>query len=161
MTSSSVYSVQVSDGGVPKLPVAQAGITKTGLEGDRQRNRRYHGGPSRAVCLFSLERIEALQAEGHPIVPGSTGENITVRGLDWNLVEPGVRIRVGEAELELTSFAEPCKTIRKSFVNSEIERMSQPAFPGWSRVYARVLREGLVRPGDPVEVIPGDQVPLL
>ena len=52
-----------------------------GLEGDRHRNRKLHGGPDRALCLFSLERIEALQAEGHPIEPGTLGENLTLA--DW------------------------------------------------------------------------------
>lgn len=159
--SSSVHSIQISDGGVPKLPVTEAQITEIGLTGDRQRNRRYHGGPSRAVCLFSLERIEALQAEGHPIEPGSTGDNITVRGLDWGLAKPGRRLRVGEAELELTSFAEPCKTIRKSLLNNEIARLSEGVFPGWSRMYARVRKAGVVRTGDRVELLPDGQTSLL
>lgn len=159
MTPGSVHSIQVSDGGVPKLPVPEARITKLGLTGDRQRNRRFHGGPSRAVCLFSLERIQALQAEGHPIVPGSTGDNITVRELDWGLVKPGRRLRIGEVELELTSFAEPCKTIRKSFQNNEITRMAEGVCPGWSRVYARVVKEGTVRVGDGVQLLPAAQPP--
>jgi MOSC domain-containing protein YiiM len=103
-----------------------------------------------------LERIEALRVEGHPVFPGSTGENLTIQGLDWAMVQPGLRLRVGEADLELTSFAEPCKTIRKSFVDNGIERISGRIFPGWSRVYALVLKEGLVRTGDPVELlVPG------
>jgi MOSC domain-containing protein YiiM len=152
--SSLVHSVNISDGGVPKLPVSETRITELGLSGDRQRNRRYHGGPARAVCLFSLEIIEALQAEGHPIFPGSTGENLTIRGLDWALVRPGLRLRAGQANLEITSFTEPCKTIRKSFIDNGIRRISDNEFPGWSRVYARVLKEGVVRAGDPVEVFP-------
>lgn len=156
--SSLVYSVNVSDGGVPKLPVQEARITKLGLTGDRQRNRRYHGGPSRAVCLFSLERIEALQTEGHPIFPGSTGENLILLGLDWTTIQPGVRLRAGQASLEVTSFAEPCKTIRKSFIDNRISRMSEGDYPGWSRVYASVLMEGIVRPGDPVELFLSDPI---
>lgn len=94
--ASSIHSVNIPDGGVPKLPVAHAMVTELGLLGDRQRNRRYHGGPDRAVCLFSIERIEELVSEGHPVSSGSIGENITVRGLDWDLVVPGVRLRVGQ-----------------------------------------------------------------
>lgn len=156
--SSRVHSINVSDGGVPKLPVSEDRITELGLTGDRQRNRRYHGGPSRAVCLFSLERIEALQAEGHPIFPGSTGENVTVQGLDWGTIRSGTILKVGEAELGITSFAEPCQTIRKSFADNEIGRISDRDFPGWSRVYARVLKEGLIRAGDSVKVFPNEQV---
>ncbi len=149
--SSVVHSINVSPGGVPKLPVSEARITTLGLEGDNQRNRLYHGGPMRAVSLYSLERIEALNHEGHSIGPGTTGENITVQGMDWSAVMPGMILRVGEAELEITSYVRPCKTIRSSFAGEEIWRISQVHHPGWSRVYARVQRDGLVRLGDPVE----------
>ena len=50
-----LHQINVSDGGVPKRPVLEARVTKTGVEGDRQRNLNVHGGPDRAVCLFSHE----------------------------------------------------------------------------------------------------------
>ena len=50
------------------------------------------GGPLAALCLYSLEVIQALQAEGHSIFPGSVGENITLSHLDWSRVTPGVRL---------------------------------------------------------------------
>jgi MOSC domain-containing protein YiiM len=149
---SSVHSINLSAGGVPKLPENEALITVDGLVGDRQRNRRYHGGPMRAVCLYSLERIALLREEGHPIEPGSVGENLTVTGLDWDHVVPGVRLSVGAAELEITSFTKPCKTIRNSFVGSNVHRIAQDRFPGWSRVYAKVLKDAVVRVGDAVKV---------
>ena len=148
--SSRVHSVNVSPGGVPKLPVAEALVTTSGVQGDKQRNRRFHGGPLRAVCLYSLDLIRELNAEGHPIVPGGVGENITIAGLDWFRVVPGIALMVGDAELEITSFTQPCASIRKSFTNNQINRIAQAENPGWSRVYARVTREGLVRVGDPV-----------
>ena len=58
-----VVSIHRSNGGVPKLPVDRATIRVTGVEGDRQRNRRFHGGPDRALCLYSAERLQALVAE--------------------------------------------------------------------------------------------------
>ena len=54
-------------GGVPKYPVNQIVIRTNGVEGDKQNDLKYHGGPTRAVCLFSFERIEQLRSEGHPI----------------------------------------------------------------------------------------------
>jgi MOSC domain-containing protein YiiM len=126
-------------------------ILSGGLEGDWQRNRKHHGGPARAVCLFSLERIEALQAEGHPITPGATGENVTIAGLDWSRVVPGARLRLGAVcELEVSSFTEPCRTIRHAFLRGDSDRIDQDRHPGWSRVYARVLTEGEVATGDAV-----------
>lgn len=143
-----VFSINTSPGGVPKLPVSEAMVTVNGLEGDDHSNLKIHGGPDRAVCLFSIERILALQAEGHPIGTGSTGENLTLSGIDWDQVGPDALLEVGDALLEVVSFASPCRTIREAFHEEKFSRMSQKLHPGWSRVYARVLREGLVREGD-------------
>ena len=146
-----VVSIHVSDGGVPKLEVPSARVTAAGVAGDRQRNLKYHGGPDRAVCLYSLELIEALRAEGHPITPGSIGENVVISGIDWRRMVPGVEVRLGEVEIELTSYALPCRNIRGSFRNGRIGRVSPETHPGWSRVYARVLREGQLASGDKVD----------
>lgn len=147
-----VHSVNVSDGGVPKRPRHTAVVRTTGLEGDRQRNLRVHGGPDRAVCLYSLDLIQALQSEGHPIAPGTIGENLTIAGLPWTAMTPGVCVEVGPVSLELTSYADPCRNIIDSFLQGQIVRVSAKRHPGWSRVYARVLREGTITVGDTVAV---------
>jgi len=151
-TTGRVASINVSDGGGPKRPLARCRIRALGLEGDRQRDRVHHGGPERAVVLFSTERIAGLQAEGHPIAPGTIGENLTLEGLDWTLVVPGARLDVGEARLVLTRFAAPCETVGGSFTGEEFTRVSEKVHPGWSRVCARVLAEGVVRVGDEVRL---------
>jgi MOSC domain-containing protein YiiM len=145
-------SINLSDGGVPKLPVWECEVTAGGIVGDRQRDPHFHGGPGRAVSLFSLEKIRALQAEGHPIDVGTTGENFTVSGLDWDAVAPGAILRVGEVTLEITSHAHPCANIAGSFEDGAYHRMSQKRHPGWSRVYARVVQPGRVRVGVEVEL---------
>ena len=148
-----VVSVNVSRGGVPKRRVSGANLSLLGLEGDGQDDTKHHGGPDRAVCIYSLERIHSLQSEGHPIDVGTVGENITVEGIDWDLVVPGVRLQVGDGVvLEVDSFTDPCKTIRGSFIDGKFVRISQKLHPGWSRVYARVLSEGQIHFGDPVEL---------
>jgi MOSC domain-containing protein YiiM len=102
-----------------------------------------------------MDRIRALQQEGHPINAGTAGENVTVEGVDWDRVVPGARIKLGdEVILEVASFTSPCKTIKESFIDGRFVRISQKLHPGWSRVYARVLAEGEIRSGDRVEVIP-------
>lgn len=71
--SGHVAQINVSPrGGVPKFPVPSAEVTETGVVGDRQRDLRFHGGSQRAVSLYAAARIAALQAEGHPIGPGTT-----------------------------------------------------------------------------------------
>ena len=57
-------------------------MTPLGIVGDRTTIRENHGGPLRALCLFTLEEIERWQAEGHPIAPGTVGENVTLAGMD-------------------------------------------------------------------------------
>ena len=148
-----LYSINVSPGGVPKTPVALANIRAGGIETDRQADLRFHGGPDRAVSLYSLERIQALQAEGHPIVPGSIGENLTLSGVDWDVLQPGVKLEVGEALLQLTRPVTPCKKIAGSFRGHDVDRVSAKSYPGWNRWYSRVLREGTVFPDDEVLVL--------
>jgi MOSC domain-containing protein YiiM len=148
-------SINISDGGVPKKSVDDAQVSLSRVVGDAQNDTKHHGGPEKAVCVYSLELIHALQREGHPIGVGSCGENLTIEGLNWDLVVPGTRIRCGdEVELEVASFTNPCKTIRDSFIDGHFRRISQKVHPGWSRVYARVLAEGKIRRGDRVQVIP-------
>ena len=148
-----IASLQRSKGGVPKLPIDSAQVTREGLEGDWQQNRRHHGGPDRALCLYSLELIQALAAEGHPIVPGAVGENVTIQGVDWRLMQPGADVRLGEVELELTAFAVPCRTISGAFMEGRSVRIGEKLYPGWSRVYARVVKGGFLSVGDEVEVV--------
>jgi len=154
MTAGMLHSINVSNGGVPKLARASAVVSAKGVEGDRQRDLRYHGGPQRAVSVFSLELIQALQAEGHPIRVGTIGENFTLSGLDWSFFVPGLRVEIGETALELTSYAEPCGNIAGSFSDRKFTRVSHKLHPGWSRVYARVLKEGTVRQGDACRLMP-------
>jgi MOSC domain-containing protein YiiM len=154
MTSGTLHSINVSNGGVPKHPRAAAWVSNDGVEGDRQKLPFIHGGPKRAVSLYSLDLIRTLQQEGHPIVPGSIGENMTLEGVDWSLLVPGARLQVGDVELEVTGFATPCLQIAGSFADRQSNRVSQKLHPGWSRVYTRVLSEGRVAAGDRVLITP-------
>ncbi len=156
MSEGRIFQLNLSNGGVPKLAVREAVLASEGLEGDRQKVRRYHGGPERALCLFALERVLELQAEGHPIFPGSTGENLTLAGLDWPRLAPGARLALGdEALVEITSYTAPCKRIAASFLGGNFKRISQKLHPGHSRLYARVLRPGCLGVGDQVKVLNG------
>jgi MOSC domain-containing protein YiiM len=148
-----VFQISISAGGVPKHATYNAQVDMFGLVGDQHRDLTHHGGPERAVCVYSLERILALQAEGNPIFPGSAGENVTVAGVDWDKVAPGTRILLGEqVALEVTRFTEPCNNISPSFVDGYINRVHQSKNAGWSRVYTRVLQTGEIKVGDKVVV---------
>ena len=149
-----VVQINISPGGVPKLPVASARVTLEGLEGDGHCDLEHHGGPERALCLFSLEQIRALQAEGHPVTPGAIGENLTLEGVDWERVQPGAVLELGEeVRIEITRYTSPCFNIEPSFAGGDLARVSQKRHPGWSRVYAKVLQPGPIRQGDPVRLL--------
>lgn len=152
-----VVQVSLSDGGLPKTAVARAWVGRLGLVGDRQTSDTVHGGPLRAVCIFGMEAIERVRADGHPLVPGAAGENITTRGIEWSRLPPGTRVRVGaDLLLELTWASMPCYKQRPNFRAGLISRISIVRHPDDSRMYARVLREGEVRPGDIVHLLPPD-----
>ncbi len=155
-----IAQINVSDGGVPKLPVGSAEVLALGLVGDRQQNLKYHGGPDRALCLWSLEMIETLQGEGHPIAPGSAGENLTLAGLDWGCLGPGSQLHLGDqVQIEITDYAAPCRKNMVWFSDRRYSRMSQKHYPGSSRLYARVLQTGLVSTGDRVVWTAGFPLP--
>ncbi len=153
--SGRVLQVSLGPGGVPNLPVQRAWVGRMGLEGDRHREDTVHGGPHRAVCLFGLEVIRRLQAEGHPLGPGSVGENLTTEGIEWSTLPVGTRAQVGDQlVLELSSPATPCNTQKPNFLDGRFARMSIRTHPTDSRMYARVLAEGEVRPGDTITLLP-------
>ena len=138
-----VVSINVnSNGGAPKHSVKSASIRVNGVEGDKQRHSN-HGGKDRAVLIYSMERIEELQQQKHPITPGSAGENITISGLDWETLEENNILQVGDVVLQLTFKAQPCPGIKESFFDY-----------AWSicrdRWCAKVLVEGTVKVDDKV-----------
>ena len=97
-----IAQINVSGGGVPKGPVARATVTYDGLDGDTQADRKHHGRPFQALCLWSSDVIAELAAAGHPIEAGAAGENLTLTGIDWATLRPGARLRVGTALAEVS-----------------------------------------------------------
>ena len=137
-----VLGIFVSNGGVPKLTVESAEITLSGLLGDNQADKKHHGGEMKAVCVLENEILTKLQSEGHPIMPGTTGENLLVEGFNLGI---GTIFTVGDSELEVVSAATPCKTIEDSFLDGYFNRISHKKYPGDTRWYCRVIRPGEVR----------------
>lgn len=157
-----VAQVNTSPGGVPKLPVGRAWVGTLGLEGDGHNEPlSSHGGPDRAVCIFSLEKIAMLRAEGHPIGPGTIGENVDLEGIDIGALEPGDQLEIGDdgLRLEITTRVVPCKTIAGSFLDGRFVRLSPRLHERDTRLYARVLVDGPIAPGDVVIVRPAASDP--
>lgn len=152
-----VTGVFASDGGVPKVAIDEAVVGYRGVDGDRQGARRHHGRVWQALCLWSADVIEALRAEGHPIAPGCAGENVTVADLDWPSLRPGVRVRLGSVLAEVSSYATPCAKNAAWFLDRDFNRMAHERHRGWSRVYASVMEDGVIRVGDAAVVEPRAQ----
>jgi MOSC domain-containing protein YiiM len=147
----------VSQGGVPKRPIPRGEVTYQRVRGDDWHDKKHHGLPGQAVCLFSVEQIEQLRAEGYPLFPGSLGENFTTQYLDYRMTRIGQVFTVGkEVTIRITRVRRPCRTISvygsgiiKAIYDAEVKAGNIHA-PKWGRsgFYAEVLKEGIVYPGD-------------
>ncbi|HEV7886736.1 MAG TPA: MOSC domain-containing protein, partial [Acidimicrobiales bacterium] len=149
-----VAQLATSAGGVPKRAVEVVEVSDRGVVGDRQADRRNHGRPLQALCLWSSEVIEALHAEGHPIQPGAAGENVTISGIDWTTLRTGVQLLIGDVLAEVSAYATPCSKNAPWFAERDFHRMDHDRHPGWSRVYAWVREPGTIHAGDEVLVEP-------
>ena len=147
-----IESLQASGGGVPKPAIPVAEIGPSGVAGDVQGNRRHHGRPWQALCLYSSDLLGALRDEGHPIVPGGAGENLTISGVDWSRMRGGLTITIGDVVLRTSGPAAPCQKIGACFTDRHWNRIDHVEHPGWARWYASVIRGGTVTPGDAVTV---------
>src|SRR5580658_5168934 len=107
----SIVQINVSRGGVPKRPIAEALVTTLGLAGDEHAHPEIHGGPLQALLIVTAEGIDELIAQGFPLFAGALGENITTRGLDRRALRMGQRYRTPYATFELTRPRAPCEQL--------------------------------------------------
>jgi MOSC domain-containing protein YiiM len=132
---------------MPKLPVPSAKVTRSGVEGDRQRNLKYHGGPDRAVCIFSVELYDWLRTKRIDLSNGSVGENFTTAGLDLQKLNKGDRLRVGDCLIEITDVRVPCSQLKKW--DADLPELVV-GHSGW---VAKVIEEAVVSAGERIEVV--------
>jgi len=156
-----ILQINVSQGGLPKLPITEAWVTPLGIDGDLHAHPQIHGGPQKALLLISSEGIQELQQAGFPVYCGALGENLTTRGLDRHTLRAGQHWRIGGVVVELTRMRVPCKTIQVYGPNigeaiyDQSVKAGDPVSPRWglSGFYASVLQPGLIRPGDPMHLL--------
>jgi MOSC domain-containing protein YiiM len=156
-----IVQINVSAGGLPKLPIPHATVRELGILGDDQRNKKYHGGPKQALLLIAAEVIDELAAEGWPLSYGSLGENLTTRGLDHRLWRPQQMFRVGGVVLALTKPRAPCVAlnpygpgIQERIYDKGVKQLDF-ASPHWglSGFYASIIQSGDIATGDIIEEI--------
>ena len=118
--------------------------------------RIFMAGPSAPYVCFHWTEFSSCRPKVTRSFP-ERGENVTISGLDWSELQAGTRLALGdEVQVELTSYTTPCNTIPQYFVDGKYQRIHQKLHPGWSRIYARVLRNGTLRVGQTVKLLNGD-----
>lgn len=130
--------------GESKTPCAFAElIAEHGLQGD------IHAGthPQRHVSLFAQEILQAIQTEGFNLAPGELSANLFTEGLPLDSLAPGTQIRIGGAIIEIVQQRKPCRSITR------ISNRLPKRLYGQCGQLARVLKGGLVRTGDAIEVL--------
>ena len=156
-----LVSINRSNGGLPKLPVPPpVMLYREGVEGDRHRNLRVHGGPNKAVLMIAAELVDSWALDGFPVTYGTLGENLTVSGMDPHQWRAGQRYRVGyDAVIELTTLRQPCQNLLvfgaagNRPIGRELYdaacRAGDTSGTHWAHggFYARVVREGLLVQG--------------
>ncbi len=130
-------------------------VTPLGLAGDEQADLTVHGGPEKAVYAYSAAHYPAWAAE-YPdhaalFVPGGVGENLTIDG--WREADlcVGDVHRIGTARLQVCQPRQPCFKFSLRFGDNKLPRaMVRNGRAGW---YYRVIEEGMLSAGDPVELV--------
>ena len=140
-----ICSINISKGGIPKLPVSSVRVSFSGLEGDGHHHEKHHT-PIQAVCLQDIERLHELQEEGYTLGPGIIGENLTMSHLQVNQLPVGTILRFSSGVvMELTKVRKPC------YVLDGIHLKLKEDIVGRCGMYAKVLHEGILAVGDSVE----------
>ena len=145
-----LVQLNISNGGMPKLPIPQARVTAVGVDGDWQKNRKHHGGPDRAICIYSEELYAWLREQGMDVTSGAVGENFTTQGIDLQKLDAGDRLQVGGDDgciVEISKVRIPCSQLKKW--NADLPEL----IVGRSGWMAKVVKEATVRTGDVIVVL--------
>ncbi|MET0339099.1 MAG: MOSC domain-containing protein [Caulobacter sp.] len=156
---------QIFVGRVAPLGAAVSGIAKQavqgpvwlgvdGFEGDEQGDRRFHGGPDKAVHHYPRGHYAHWRhvLGDHPLLAGGSafGENLDLDGWAEDHVAVGDVFRLGEAIVQVTQGRQPCWKLNLRFERPDMARLMQASGRvGW---YYRVLKTGWVSPGDRLEL---------
>lgn len=127
-------------------------LGRENLTGDYQANRKYHGGPDKAICFYASEHYPFWREKARPDMDcGAFGENLTVEGLTEGFVCVGDTLQVGTARLQIAQPRQPCANVSKRWSNTKVPALMQTT--GYTGYYARVLETGTLEAGNTVTVM--------
>ena len=143
--SSSVVSVNISQHkGEQKHPVPQIQLRlHHGIVGDA-----HAGDWHRQISLLAEESVDTMRARC-PIAleAGVFAENINTQGIDLKSLPVGTHLAIGETEVEVTQIGKECHS--DCAIKKAVGRCVMPT----EGIFAVVVREGTIRPGDPIEIV--------
>lgn len=127
--------------------------TLLGLEGDGQADKRFHGGPDKALNAFCFEHYAFWAKEfcRDVLPPGAFGENLTLDGaLEADACIGDVFDAAG-VRLQISQPRQPCGTLARRWETADlVQRVEKQGSTGW---YFRVLHEGFLKAGDELKLI--------
>lgn len=138
--------------GIRKQPVSgPLRLGMTGFEGDGVADKKHHGGPDKAVCVYSLDYYSYWEEKLGIMMPKAAfGENFTVSGLNEEDIRIGDIFQAGSAVVQVSQPRQPCKTLAARFGRNDMVKMVVDS--GKTGFYFRVLEEGLVKEGDRLDL---------
>ena len=136
--------------GICKDTIEEAYVTIDGFQDDDVADKKHHGGPDRAVCIYPYEHYTKWNNEfDRTLPPAAFGENITASGMTEASVCIGDVLTIGEAVIQVTQGRIPCSTIDERLGDPVMKRMIQTGFTGY---LCRVLQEGIIRSTDTIKL---------
>ena len=128
--------------GIQKEPVTSITLKKNyGIEGDA-----HAGDWHRQVSLLGEESVDKLRAMLPQIDPGAFAENILTKGIILYTLPVGTKLRSGDVLLEITQIGKECHQ------GCAIRELAGDCVMPREGVFAIVLEEGTLKPGDELEV---------
>jgi MOSC domain-containing protein YiiM len=153
-TISRSASVTSCESAIVKQPVSgRIWVDKINLEGDQQADTKHHGGPDKAVLAYTARHYDKWRMEypDHEWNYGGFGENLTISGFDEHSVCIGDTFSIGEVILQVSQPRQPCHKLAWRHAMKNLPKIVlDNDRSGW---YFRVLQEGYLEAGQPVEFI--------
>jgi MOSC domain-containing protein YiiM len=134
--------------GICKRPVTgPVRLGEKGFEGDGVGDLKHHGGPDKAVCVYSVEHYPYWEKTlGVELPPAPFGENLSVSGLSESEVLIGDIFEAGTAVVQISQPRQPCSTLAARFGCSDMVKLVVNS--GRTGFYLRVLEAGVVEAGN-------------
>lgn len=139
-----VVSVNISEKkGTVKREVPEIQLKlRHGIAGDA-----HAGDWHRQISLLAEESVDKMRSLLPDLPPGAFAENINTRGIELKTLPVGTRLRLGETVVEVTQIGKECHS------DCEIKKVTGKCVMPTEGIFAVVVKEGIVRKGDPIEVL--------